>query len=92
MSIVDVALLLRQRLGAAARRVPTRQLPDLALRAFSLLDPAVKMVLPELGKKRSVTNEKARRVLGWSPRSNEESIIASAESLMQLKLLKDSVK
>ena len=32
----------------------------------------------------SVTNEKARRVLGWSPRSRAEGILASAERLLQL--------
>ena len=92
LSIGEVASILREKMGAAARRVPTRQLPDWALRVFALFDPAVKMVLPELGQKRSATNEKARRVLGWAPRSNEEAILASAESLVRLKLLKDSGK
>jgi hypothetical protein len=32
-------------------------------------------------------NAKARRVLGWTPRSNEESILAAAESLVRLGLL-----
>lgn len=35
------------------------------------------------------TAEKARRMLGWTPRSSEEAIVASAESLAQLGLLKD---
>ena len=51
-------------------------------------DPAIKLILPELGKVKNATNEKARRVLGWRPRSNEESIIATAESLVRLGLLK----
>jgi len=52
----------------------------------------VKQILPELGKMKNATSEKARRVLGWTPRSNEECILATAESLLQLQLLKDSQK
>jgi len=41
---------------------------------------------PELGKVKNSTNEKARDVLGWTPRSNEESIVTAAESLVRLGL------
>jgi dihydroflavonol-4-reductase len=60
------------------------------VRLASLRDPAIKLILPELGKVKNATNEKARRVLGWAPRSNEEAIVATAESLVRLGLLKDS--
>jgi len=40
----------------------------------------VKQILPELGKMKNASNEKAKRVLGWAPRSSEESIVATAES------------
>jgi hypothetical protein len=42
--------------------------------------------LPELGKLKNSSNAKAKRVLGWVPRSNEESILAAAESLVRLSL------
>jgi nucleoside-diphosphate-sugar epimerase len=92
MSILDIARVLKVRMGAEAKRVPTRQLPDWMVRLAALRDPAVKQILPELGKVKNATDEKARRVLGWSRRSNEESIVASAESLVRLGLLKDSLK
>jgi len=44
----------------------------------------VRELLPELGKKKNASNEKARRLLGWTPRSNEESIVSTAESLLRL--------
>ena len=50
-----------------------------------------KVMLPELGKVKNATNEKAKRLLGWTPRSSEEALVATAESLMRLGLLKDSV-
>ncbi len=88
MSMLDIAKALKHRLGAGAKRVPTRQLPDWLVRLASLRDAAIKQILPELGKKKNATNEKARRMLGWSPRSNEESLAATGESLVRLGLLK----
>jgi nucleoside-diphosphate-sugar epimerase len=52
-------------------------------------DPAAKQILPELGRRKNATNEKARRLLQWSPRSSEDAIAATAESLVRLGLLKD---
>jgi nucleoside-diphosphate-sugar epimerase len=88
MSIRDIAQVLRQHLGAAARRVPTRQLPNWLVRLAALRDPTVKQIIPELGRPKNATSAKARRILGWTPRSNEEAIIATAESLLRLGLLK----
>lgn len=90
MSMRDIARVLKGRLGASAKRVPTWQLPNWLVRIAALRDPAVRQVLPELGKIKNATNEKAKRLLGWAPRSNEESLVATAESLMRLGLLKDS--
>jgi len=90
MSMLDFARILKRRMGAAANRVPSRQLPDWLVRLAALRDPAVKLILPELGKFKNASNEKARRVLGWQPRSNGDSIVATAESLVKLRLLKDS--
>jgi hypothetical protein len=55
-------------------------------------DPAARQILPELGRPKNATHEKASRVLGWAPRSNEEAIVATAESLLRLGLLKASRK
>jgi dihydroflavonol-4-reductase len=87
LSIRDIALVLKRRMGASARRVPTLPLPNWLVRIAAIRDPAVKQILPELGKRKNATNEKARRLLGWAPRSNEESIVATAESLVRLGLL-----
>jgi nucleoside-diphosphate-sugar epimerase len=88
----EIARVLKSRMGSDARRVPTRELPNWMVRLASLRDPAIKVVLPELGKRKNATNEKARRMLGWTPRSNEEALTATGESLVRLALLKDSPK
>lgn len=92
MSMVEIARVLKHRMGAAAKRVPTRQVPDWLVRLAAMRDPAAKQIVPELGKEKNATNEKARRVLAWTPRPAEEAIVATAESLVSLGLLKDSQK
>jgi nucleoside-diphosphate-sugar epimerase len=88
----EIARVLKNRMGSDARRVPTRELPNWMVRLASLRDPAIKLILPELGKGKNATNEKARRMLGWAPRSNEEALTATGESLVRLALLKRSPK
>jgi dihydroflavonol-4-reductase len=80
--------MLRTRLGASAKRVPRFQMPDWMVRLAAKRDPAVRQLLPLLGKIRNASSEKARRVLGWSPRSNEEALLATAESLIRFGLVK----
>ena len=88
VSFIEIGALLKSRMADAAKRVPTRVLPDWLLKIVAIFDPSVRLVVPELGKVKEVSNEKAKRVLGWNPRSNEESILATAESLVRLGLLK----
>ena len=88
MWLIEIANALKERMGEQARRVPTRQLPDWLVRLARFKDPAVKQIIPELGKWKNATSDKAQRVLGWSPRSREESVVATAESLVRLGLVK----
>ena len=88
LSLREIALVLRQRLGAAARRVPARELPDWLLRVVALVDKSVGQVVPELGKRKNASSQKAQRVLGWAPRPADEAIVATAESLIRLGLVK----
>jgi nucleoside-diphosphate-sugar epimerase len=90
MSLYDVARLLRARMGAAARRVPRFQLPDWLVRLSARRDPSMRPVVPQLGKIRNASSEKARRLLGWAPRQNQDAILATAESLVRLGLLKSA--
>jgi nucleoside-diphosphate-sugar epimerase len=92
MSIAEVAQVLRERMGDAARRVPSRVLPDWLLRFAALVLPTARQIAPDLGKVRDATGEKAQRVLGWQPRSKEDAIAATAESLVRLGLLRDSAQ
>jgi dihydroflavonol-4-reductase len=84
----DIARVLRERIPARARRVPKRNLPNWLVRLSAMFDPVVRDRLFELDKLRPVSADKAKRELGWVPRSNEDAIVATAESLFAQGLVK----
>lgn len=84
--MVDVAKVLHRRMGAAGAKVSTRELPNLLVRLAALRNRALKNVVPLLGMQLNTTSAKARRVLGWTPRSAEDAIVAAAESVIALGL------
>jgi nucleoside-diphosphate-sugar epimerase len=92
VSILDIAAMIKRRVGPAAKRVPTRELPDWLVRLAAWKDPAVKQILPELGKRKNATSQKAQSMLGWAPRSVEDAVTATAQSLVELGLLKDGAR
>ena len=79
--MADVARALRDRVPELATRVPRRHLSSALVRASALFDSAVRGRLYELGKHRPVTADKARQELNWVPRSNDDAIVATAQSL-----------
>lgn len=88
MTVREIAQTLKTRLGAAAARVSTRQLPDWLVRIVGLFNPEAAQLVTELGKVKNATSAKAVRLLGWAPRSREDALAATGESLIRLGLLK----
>jgi dihydroflavonol-4-reductase len=83
----DLALLLREHLGADARHVPTRVLPRWLVRVGALVNSELRAVVPQLRRAQGASHEKATRMLRWNPRSTEDAILASARSLVDLGLV-----
>ena len=83
VSLPAIARLLRENLGEAAGRVTTLTLPDWVVRLLARFDPLMKAVASQLGKRKEASNQKARHLLGWSPRRADEAILASARSLLR---------
>ncbi|EPS30258.1 hypothetical protein PDE_05209 [Penicillium oxalicum 114-2] len=83
MSIRDIALTLRDRMGPQARKVPTRTIPNFVLRSLAFFDSGIALVVPYLDEARPGSIEKAKTLLGWNPRSNADAVVASAESLIR---------
>lgn len=82
MSMAGIASILRSRLGEAATKVPTKKLPSWQIRLAALFSNNARQMVPNLGKKRDSTSDKAHRVLEWNPRPNDEVIVSTAESLI----------
>jgi dihydroflavonol-4-reductase len=79
----EVATTLRERLGDAAKRVPTRVAPNLLIRAMALFDGSIRTVVGDLGKRAWFSSQKARSQLGWNTRPVEDSIEECARSLLR---------
>lgn len=85
--LVEIARLLKEWFGQAAGKVSARVLPNWFVRVVVLANPAMKGIVPMLGVDMNASADKARRLLGWAPRSREEAITATAESLIRLGLV-----
>ncbi|MBS0480543.1 MAG: NAD-dependent epimerase/dehydratase family protein [Proteobacteria bacterium] len=85
---IDIARLLREKLGPQARKVPTRVMPDWLVRLLAKVMPQLRQVLGELGRTRQMNAAHARQVLGWNPRPPQESVIDCARSLIDRGVVK----
>jgi len=74
----DIARILHDALGAD---VPSAEIPDELLREAAKTNPALDSIAREVGNFRHLSAEKARRVLGWTPRPLEETVVDTARSL-----------
>jgi len=82
--MAEVAAVLRRELGEDARKVPTRKVPDLLVRAMGLFDPSVRTITNQLGKKLAYSNEKAKATLGFAFRPVPESIADTGRRMVEL--------
>jgi dihydroflavonol-4-reductase len=82
MRWADVAGVLRSALGAAAKKVPAREMPDFVLKTAALFDRQMQFVTPGLGRRHDFTSAKAQAVLGWKPRPAQTTIVDCAKSLI----------
>ncbi|MEU6848989.1 NAD-dependent epimerase/dehydratase family protein [Actinacidiphila alni] len=80
--VVEIARILRDRLGERAAKAPTRELPVWATRALAAVNPELRLLRHQLGRDLDATSAKAERVLGWRARPLEDTIADTAESLL----------
>lgn len=88
LKMIDVANLLRANLGEKARKVPSRRMPDWLLKLFALVRPELKQLVAELGNVRGGDSSHAIQTLGWTMRTPEEAILATAHSLIERGIVK----
>ncbi len=88
MMMEEGGAILRARLGEKARKVPKRRIPDFVVRLIGLFDGAVGQIVGELGRVRATDAGHAERVLGWKTRDEGDSIVDTAESLIERGIVK----
>jgi dihydroflavonol-4-reductase len=83
----EAAAILRKAFPAYDSKIPKRNVPDWLLKVMAVFQPIYKQTVTELGRTRKASNAKATRVLGVTFRKAEEALIASAASLIDLKVV-----
>ncbi len=81
--MLDIAHILKDRFGERGFRVPTRKIPGWLLKLVATWDRTARLAVQELGKRQDLSTRKAREVLGFSPRSLEEMVVAMGESMIE---------
>ena len=69
-------------------KIPSALLPNFMVRLISNFDATLKPILLDLGTERKMNHAKAIRDLGWKPISNEEAVVSSAASILDLGIVK----
>lgn len=85
--IKEIAEILHKEYSKRGYKIPTIQFPSFLIRFIALFDKKIALVTDSLDWDYELSNEKARRILKWNPRTSEEAILSMAESLIEQKLL-----
>jgi dihydroflavonol-4-reductase len=83
----EEAKILQRCLGSAAEKVSTKEIPNFLVNFLALFIKDLRMPATFLGQNTACSNVKAKKLLGWQPRSAEEAILATAKSMVELGLI-----
>lgn len=79
----QIALILDRHFSDRGYRIPTRKIPDMAVRLIALFDKPARLVVPALGRRVMISTERIRSELDWQSRPVEETVVDMAESLIE---------
>lgn len=88
MSLSEIGKTLRVALGEDAKHVPTRAIPNFAVRLAARSNPQLRATIPDLDYRKQLSNEKALRMLGWSPRDPKDAITTAGQSMVHKGIVK----
>jgi nucleoside-diphosphate-sugar epimerase len=89
MALSQIGATLRSHLGDGARHVPSSVIPNAMVRLGARSNPQLRSTVADLDYQKQLSNEKARRMLGWSPRASKDAIVAAGESMVRKGLVKN---
>ncbi|WP_374373966.1 NAD-dependent epimerase/dehydratase family protein [Tabrizicola sp.] len=81
MAYVDMGRTLKA--AYPTRRIPTREAPQILVRALALFDPAIRTILPKLGHLERVSNARAVKEMGMEFIAPKAALLASADWLVK---------
>lgn len=82
MWMADMARVLREHMGADARRVPRRDMPDWMLRLLAVFSSDIRQIAGEVGKQKTVSGRHAMEKLGWTARPGAQTVLDTARGLI----------
>ncbi|HUN33074.1 MAG TPA: NAD-dependent epimerase/dehydratase family protein [Trebonia sp.] len=83
LAMMDIARILKEEYGLQGYRVSTRPVPPWVIKAAALMSDEAKLAADMLGAAHQITAEKARRDLGWVQRPLRQTILETAEHLIE---------
>lgn len=83
-SLFKIANILREQFPAVADRLPATELTIEQVREGAKTEPALKDAAVLEGRIPNISHEKASSVLGWEPLDVRDTIVATAEALIEL--------
>ena len=84
---VDMMRPIKAKLGTAARKVPSFQVPNFIIKVLALFDPAMRNIVPDLGRLVPMDNSRTVKALGIKFIPVSESAPAMAASLVEFGLV-----
>jgi dihydroflavonol-4-reductase len=90
VTLREIAAVLARRFAARGFKVPSTSVPDWVLKVVGYWDRTAALAVPELGKRQDVSSAQARAVLSFRPRDIEDTLVDTAESLIQHQLIRPS--
>lgn len=88
LSMLEVADVLLGAFPQYASRLPQKTIPNSVIKLAATFKPDLRMLATLVGKYADTSNEKAKKLLGWQPRSAADSIIATGQSMIDLGIIK----
>jgi len=77
--MIDISGVLRN----AGYKSPTRKLPNFLVRFLGIFDGTVRMLIPGLGVRSNISNERMRKDLGIEPLSLDDMVLSMADSMVR---------
>ena len=83
----EIAQILHDEFSKRGYKIPRFQMPSFLVRVIAMFDPKIALIVNSLDWDYKISNEKAKQILKWNPRSPKEAVLSMAESLIDQGIL-----